>query len=236
MRVSTVKEIRSVHRAMETVVNVARHQPVGVSEIARAIGLDKSTVHRILVTLESAGWVRRNDSGAWSIASVVADLLRSSSVETFIGSMQPRLDAIRDASGETAMLVVIEQGNLSVLAIAESSHALRVGSPVGSTLPARRSSAIRAIAAEFPFDGARFEEMRHIDPDLDVAELEIVRKQGWAVNDGAIVEDVCVIGRVICEVGGDPKGAVIVAGPSSRISGDRIREIGELLVVTLLPG
>lgn len=229
---STVKEIRSVHRAMETVENVARHQPVGVSEIAREIGLDKSTVHRILITLESAGWVRRNVSGAWSIAPVVADLLRSSSTETFVDSMQTRLNAIRDITGETAMLVVIEQGNLSVLAVAESSHALRVGSPAGTSLPARKSSAIRAIAAEVPSDSERFQELCHIDPDLDVDELELVRKEGWAVNNGAIVEDVCVIGRAIRDGGGSPIGAVIVAGPSSRVFADRIREIGELLVKT----
>ena len=53
---SSVKEIRSVRNACALVETVAEHQPLGVSELARLTGIEKSAAHRLAVTLHRAGW------------------------------------------------------------------------------------------------------------------------------------------------------------------------------------
>ena len=56
---SSVKEIQSVRNACRVLEAIARTQPVGVSDLARAVGIDKSAAHRLAITLHAAGWVDR---------------------------------------------------------------------------------------------------------------------------------------------------------------------------------
>ncbi|MGR6998427.1 helix-turn-helix domain-containing protein [Yinghuangia aomiensis] len=65
---SSVKEIQSVKNACLLLEELARRQPVGVSDLARSIGMDKSAVHRLAVTLGSTGWLRRTADGRWYFA------------------------------------------------------------------------------------------------------------------------------------------------------------------------
>jgi DNA-binding IclR family transcriptional regulator len=54
-----------------------------------------------------------------------------------------------------------------------------------------------------------------------------VRKQGYAVNDREIVPDVRVVGAPVLSEDGYPLGALIVCGPTSRISTMRMRQLGK---------
>lgn len=103
---SSVKEVQSVSNACVVVEAVAEHQPVGVSDLARVTGIDKSAVHRLAVTLHSAGWLERSDDGRWSVAPALGVALRRSAVDALVASARPFLVEGRDRSGETAMLVL----------------------------------------------------------------------------------------------------------------------------------
>src|SRR5262245_5388931 len=67
--VSSVKEIRSVRNACALVEAVAERQPLGVSDLARLTGIEKSAAHRLAVTLHSAGWLDPTGDGRWQIAA-----------------------------------------------------------------------------------------------------------------------------------------------------------------------
>ena len=53
-----VKQLRSGSRVLAVLEAVAFQQPVGLSELVRALGLEKSGVHRALTTLATEGWIR----------------------------------------------------------------------------------------------------------------------------------------------------------------------------------
>ncbi|MGY4708793.1 IclR family transcriptional regulator [Mycolicibacterium sp. CBM1] len=64
--------MRNVLTALEVLEGVARLQPVGLSALARALGIPKTTVQRCLVTLAEAGWVHivpDRDGTKWEVAS-----------------------------------------------------------------------------------------------------------------------------------------------------------------------
>ena len=53
-----VKRIQSAARVLTALEGIARHQPIGVSALARLLGDDKSAVQRAIMTLADRGWIR----------------------------------------------------------------------------------------------------------------------------------------------------------------------------------
>jgi len=226
--VSSVKEIQSVHNACALVEALAERQPLGVSELARLTGIEKSAAHRIAVTLNRAGWIDATGDGRWQIAPALGRLARGAATAALTAAMRPRMETLRDQTGETVMLVAIEHARLMVHEVVESRHALRITAPVGSELPLLRSSAARAIAAHLPSEELAALRRSHPAFDSDQA-LANVRRRGWAVNDREIVADARVVGAPILAPDGHPLAALIVCGPASRITPARMKHYGGLV-------
>jgi IclR family acetate operon transcriptional repressor len=226
--VSSVKEIRSVRNACALVETVAERQPLGVSELARLTGVEKSAAHRLAVTLHRAGWLDQTSDGRWQIAAALGRLARPAATAALAATMRPRMEALRDDTGETVMLVAIDQARLIVHEVVESRHALRISAPVGSELPLLRSSAARAIAAHLPREELAALRRAHPTFDSDPA-LAAVRRRGWAANDREIVADARVVGAAILARDGYPLAALIVCGPTSRVTLARMKRYGELV-------
>lgn len=228
---STVKEIQSVHNACRLLELLAERQPLGVSELARVSGFDKSAAHRLAVTLHKARWLDRTPDGRWRIAPALARLARRASTASLVATWRPRMEILRDETGETVMLVVLEDARLRVREVVESRHALRIGAPAGAELPLLHSSAARAIASHLPPD--ELATLRRAHPSFDDdALIARVRRRGYAVNDREIIAEARVVGAPILSEDGNPLAALIVSGPTSRITKNRIAEIGRALVRT----
>jgi IclR family acetate operon transcriptional repressor len=227
---TSVKEIKSVRNACALLEAVAEHQPVGVSDLARIIRIDKSAAHRLAVTLHAAGWLDKTADGRWRVAPDLSLLARRAGGRSLVTTMRPVLEQLRDDTGETVILVSIEHDRLLVLDAAESRHALRI-SPPGPHLPLRHSSAARAVAAYLPAE--ELAALREIDSSLDERTLSEVRHRGWAMNDREIVSDTRVVGAAVRGADGLPLAAVIIAAPTSRVGLDDMRRIGEHLATTI---
>lgn len=225
---SSVKQIRSVRNACTLLEAIAERQPLGVSELARATGVEKSAAHRLAVTLHQAGWLDRTADGRWRIAPGFGRLARHAAGASLVADLRPVMERLRDETGETVMLVAIEEARLRVRAVVESRHALRVAAPAGAELPLLHSSAARAIAAHLPPD--ELAALRRIHPGLDDdATLARVRRAGWAINDREIVPDARVVGAPIRTRDGYPIAALILSGPTSRISTARMKSLARLV-------
>lgn len=224
---SSVKENRSVRNACSLIEAIAAAQPIGVSDLARRTGIDKSAAHRLAVTLQRAGWLDQTAEGRWRIAPALAALVTRATSDSLVEVVRPTLEELRDETGETVMLVVIERGKLLVLDVVDSPHALRITAPVGSELPVRDSSAARAIAAHLP--PPELEKLRRLDPGLDDRTLAHTRRRGWAINDRKITPDTRVVGAALLSSDGYPVGALIACAPATRVDVDAMRTIGSLV-------
>ena len=221
----SVKENQSVRNACVLMETIARGQPVGVSDLARRTGINKSAAHRLVVSLRSAGWLQQSDDGRWRIAPALSTLLAAASTDSLVALARSGLEQVRNSTGETAMLVAIDRDKLIVLDVADSPHALRITAPVGSHLPLRNSSALRAIAAHATSDEVA--EFRRMDPHLDAETLASIRRRGWALNDREITPDARVVGAAVRSASGRPLAAVIACAPTTRVSLDDMQAIGE---------
>ncbi len=224
---ATVKEVRAVRNACTLLETMARSQPVGVSELARTTGIDKSAVHRLAVTLHAAGWLDRAAGGRWQISAGLPGLVQDSAVATLVASARPLLDRARDETGETAMLVVPEPHRLRIVAVAESGQNLRVTATEGVEMPAPRSAALRAIAAHL--SPAELDGWRGIDPELTDAALAEVRSRGWSVNDAELTPDARGVAAALNRPDGTALAALVLCGPSTRFRSEDADAYGRLV-------
>ena len=224
---SSVKEIQSVRNACRVFETVSLMQPIGVSDLARSIGIDKSAAHRLAVTLHSAGWLERTEDGRWTVSPTMLATIRASATTTLATDVRHLVEAARDQSGETAMLVVLEGNRLMIVDAAESPQTLRVSVTVGTELLARTSSALRAIAAHLPAD--ELGPWRLIDSDLTDASLAEIRQRGWAQNDGEGYDGTRAVGAALLRADGVPIAALVICAPSTRFQPERAREHGALV-------
>ena len=138
------------------------------------------------------------------------------------------MEALRDRTGETVLLVALDHAQVVVQEVVESGHALRVSAPVGSDTPLARGTALRAIAAHLPPE--ELAALRQAHPGLDTdPNLAAVRRCGWTTNDGETVEGARVVAAPILAIDGYPLAALLLCGPNSRITTTRTKEYGELV-------
>ena len=141
-----VKTVASVRNALTILEALALAQPVGVSALARQVGIDKAAVQRALLTLGDAGWTRQSDTGEWVITSKALQVgthytagLRDVS--------RPHLAELQRTTGETAVLFVREHASVVAVDAVESSQPLRMTVPLGMVVPLQQRSALDAFLA-----------------------------------------------------------------------------------------
>ncbi len=184
----------TVLKALAVLESLARsREERGVTELAAALGLTKANCHRLLRTLTSAGYVVQDDETKryrlslrmWEMG--VGALDRLELTET----MHPHLRALADAADESVQLAVMDGASIVYVDKADSRHALRATTQVGSRVPAYCVSTGKALLAftDHGLDRLAF-PLRAFTPATITArtrmerELEAIRRMGYAVNRG----------------------------------------------------
>jgi IclR family acetate operon transcriptional repressor len=210
---------------------VVRHQPIGVSALARELGADRSAVQRDLMTLADAGWIQTvpGARGQFELTLHILSLARPPhSSHDLRQVLRPLLERMHAATGETVYLTLPHQNGFMVVDALESKHVLRIVPPVGISVPMDGSATARAFLPYLPpeeqaiiLGGAPSHAMQ--------SDFAQTRKRGYAVNDGDIVPGSVAIAAPVLEPSGRPVGAIVVVGLSDRIVPELWPEIGAKL-------
>lgn len=233
---------KSVLAALKVLEEIAAHQPIGVSDMARLMGLSKTTAHRALTTLAQAGWIEAGGDrrGAWSL-SVKALSIGGRAIDTQRGLRSvavPVMEDLRRSTEETIHLLVREGTHVVLIERLDGIKAVRVFNPVGGRASIFRTSAGKAMLAAL--SPAELEpwiailrgraEIGAQDPASFVAELETVRRRGFALNLGSNQPDVHAVAAAVVGPGGAPAAAVTVSAPPERLTEAVCERIGPLVV------
>jgi IclR family acetate operon transcriptional repressor len=146
---------RAVERALALLSEVCTRSDVTLTEAARHTGLPASTALRLLRTLESAGFVTRDDGGTFRAGPRMIQL-----GATAIGSdelarlARPALDRIGTATRESAYLSIRGIDDTAVyIAQVEGTHAVRHRSWIGRAVPMDGLAVGRVLRGEIPEEG-----------------------------------------------------------------------------------
>lgn len=227
----------SVVSAFRVLEAVAEEQPVGLSELARKVGLPKSTVQRVLLTLQEVGWLRPTETTPtrWQLTyRVVAVVGRAGGGESLRDIALPVMNELQLATTETIHLTAPDGDSLVLVERLDTSHRLRAFLPLGERIALHASATGLAYLSACgpgylddylsrPLPAQTPDTLT--DPDRIRAVVNEVRERGYSKNIGGLSLGISSLGAPI--VG--PSGAVAalsVSGPSSRITEDRFEELG----------
>jgi IclR family transcriptional regulator, KDG regulon repressor len=206
---------------------------LGVTEIARRVGIEKSRVHRFLVALKRKGFVVANPrTRRYSLGYRAFALSKGITQILDLGHQAaPYLQELRDDIGETIGLVVRVGPQRVVVAQAESRQEIRQTFPLFEPLPLHRGAAGKALLAFLSADDheSAIESAIASGPPLspqqvDVLrqELDRVRQQGWAQSLGERIANSRSIAAPVWTWRGDVV-ALVCSAPRERFTEDAAR-------------
>ncbi len=217
----------TIEKAVEVLFHLhGQGAPQGVTEIGRALGLPKSTAHRLVTALKRRGLVERDDRGHYRPGMALVALgLGVLEHEPVVVAAEPVLEQAALAAGETVFLAGARQGRLLVLDKREGSGFLRAAPRVGSEIPVHATAIGKVYLAWAPDlvePGKLVGYTRHTTTERAALERELVRvrQQGWAENHEEWIAGLAGVSAPV-RLRGRLAAAVAIAGPTSRISRKR---------------
>ncbi|MEJ2352496.1 MAG: IclR family transcriptional regulator [Anaerolineales bacterium] len=229
--------IQSVERAIMILEQLADcGGSASLSDLARSLGLSRSTVHGLLATMRQRGFVTQDSNGHYALGIKLFELgtLAVSRLDLRVIA-GPILQRLVDEFNETVHLVVGDGLDVVYIDKRESPQSMRIVSQVGRRLPAYCTSVGKAMLAFLPEEeldelltGVEMQPWTHntiTEKEQLKAHLREVRRRGYALDNEEIFEGLRCVGAPIRDHLKQVVAAVSVAGPSVRLGPDRISEI-----------
>lgn len=231
-------KVNSVDRALVILEYLGTQtKEIGVRELGQAIGLSKSSVHRILQTLRARGFVKWNpDNARYSLGmrafEVGCGILRSMEAHTVA---KPHLEQLVNALGETAFLGVLDDTELVYIDKIDGRRSVRMYADIGARRPLHCTGIGKALLAHLERPEidrilaakplTRYTKNTIVDPDVLRQELEKIRRQGYAEDSEEIEEGLYCAGAPLFNYSGRPVAAISVSVPkigAQNVQRDRI--------------
>ena len=229
---------------------LAEHGESGLMEISEHLGLNKSTTHRIVSSLQYMGYVRQSrESGRYELTFRIVDL--SSQVMNrmdIIGIVRPFLRKLMEQTGETVHFVKREGAEIVYIDKVEAyQNSIRMVSHIGSRMPFYRSAVGKAMAANMTEQEVRdlweASEIIRVTPSTIVDYEEFcralghVRENGYALDNEENETGVRCIGAslMISSDASEKPGteyAFSISVPISRMDEERVRELSGYVLAT----
>ncbi len=232
--------LQSVTIALDLLDALAVTPELNLSELARRVGVAKSTAHRTCSVLVARGLLDRTASGGYRLGLRFVEYGHLASARSVVRDRGlAQLVELRNALGETVQIGVPSGADVVYVERVEGMRALRYSTENSRRSPLHRSSAGKVLAAFNPeLLEARLRAglpastgYTIVVPELFVAELQRVRQRGYARS---VDETELGMSSLAVPVWARPGGAVVAAismvGPTARVVGEH--EVGHVATMT----
>jgi DNA-binding IclR family transcriptional regulator len=188
--------VQSVNRAVKILTTLAEHPyPMGVKELAEQLHISSTAVHRMLGTLAAVGWVEQNARtsryrvGTRLMGVGAAALITNPIVQNGMAF----LERISEATGYDSFLSTLVGGRVVYLGRVHGKAGPELDFAAGVSMPAHAFADGKVLLAYLPeaerrliYEGGlqRYTDRTIVDPDEMEAELETVRRLGYALDRG----------------------------------------------------
>ncbi len=229
--------VRSVDRAASLLLALGDFQgEAGVTELARRLGLHKSTASRLLATLERRGLVEQDEeTGKYRLGIVVIRLAeRAERTLDLRAIAMPELERLARLTRETTGLGVLDGEMLMTVAQADGPNLVAVGDWTGRTAPLHCLAAGKVLMADL----AEREVLRivrkglvaHTDRTITgleplLEELARIRRRGFATAVGEFEPGLNAVSAPVHDARGAVIAAVDIWGPAFRLTPRRVPEL-----------
>jgi IclR family acetate operon transcriptional repressor len=227
--------VQAVERSLSLLEKVvAAGGEIGLRELGQASGLPVGTTHRLLKALVNQGFVSHNPLtrryGVGPTALAMAAKIGSSRSLTQLA--MPYLEKLVELTGESANLAALDGEGIVYLAHVEAARTVRMFTKVGNRVPLHATGTGKAILASMSAAERRLllagQRLRRFTPNTITdrrkleAELDVIRKRGYAIDAGELEEGVHCIAVPVRDHSAEVTASISVSGPSSRLTLSRI--------------
>jgi len=162
---------------------------MSLSDISRAVDLHKSTVHRLLASLQAKGFVRKHPQSdryflGWSVLELISGIYQSDELSSVV---LPEMTHLRDAMGETVLLYVRSGYERIRIQAVETNEPIRRSLDIGNTYPLYLGAAGKVLLAysdpevlQVVMQDAAFPD--HLTEASLMKQLEEIRQAGYAIS------------------------------------------------------
>jgi len=223
--------VQSVERALAILEVLAeKGYPMSLTEIRDEVGLNISTVHRLLSTLMAHDFVQQEPSSNHYKLGLKTFRIGNAALYQFDirAIARPHLRKLVEHCNETANLVVWDQGEVVYVDQVESTNIMKMIARIGGRGPAHSTAAGKILLSSFPPDELkqilsrlnlrRLTSKTIVEPDELLEELKKVRERGYALDLGGTEDHVICVAAPIRDYEGKTVAAISVSGPSVRIT------------------
>ena len=224
----------SIIKAFSILETLCAGGEMGVAEISRSLNINKSTVYRIVSTLENIGYVTQKSYKGKYLPSLKMLTIGSqmAGITNLTKVIHPLLEKLSKKFRETANLAVLEEGRVVYIDKVESSETLRMDFAIGKRAPAHPTALGKVLLAYLPSESdleeiiarglKRYTKKTITDPVVLKKELEKVRNEGFAVDDEELNLGIRCIGAPVLNHQNIIVAAISIAGPSVRLTRKRL--------------
>jgi DNA-binding IclR family transcriptional regulator len=228
--------LKAITRALDVLECFSDARPyLSLKEIGHFVELPESSLFRILLTLESRGYLTQNGDGSYCLPAKLLFGKLYDRAERAREIVRPQLQHLASRFDETASLAYLFGDRIQVLDTVETFHEIRMTNKPGRVLPPHCSSMGKVITAfQEPalvsrileiYGPYRRTEKTVVDRQALLAEFEEIRKRGYAVDrEETVLGGVC-IGAAIAIERAPVSLALSLSTPIVRMTPGREQEI-----------
>jgi len=231
--------VQVLQRAMRLLTSFDHDHPeMGVTELAHRLGLHKATVHRILGTLESEGFVQQNpvnEKYRLGFRLVELGLLALEQISLRREALPFMQELLRECQ-ETVDLAVFDSGEMVYLEVLESPQPVKIAAKTGRRLPVHCTASGKAYLAHTSEDEVEAVLARGLephtpnticDPESLRKDLRLTRERGYSISREEFEVGINAVAAPVMDNGQQVVAVVAIAGPAYRLPPDRMAELGE---------
>lgn len=229
--------IQSVQRAAAILRSFTRiDSELSVTTLSEQLGLHKSTISRLLSTLQQEGFVEQNSEngkyrlglGLVTLAGIVLERLNLPQVA------QPYLSSLAEATQETVNIAVLDGRDCMNLGGVASPRPIQYVGRIGRRTPLHCTAAGKVLLAFLPPSKRRgilpavlprYTDYTIVDHQALEQSLERVQEQGYALTHEEHREGLSAIAAPIYDHRGQAVAALVISGPTYRLGPDEIEKL-----------
>lgn len=240
--IDSSKTIRSVERALGVLLCFTVETPaLSMTEISERVGIHKSTVHRLLATLEKNNFVRRDpETGIYRLGFRLLQMANLSLEDVNIRHISlPFMRRLSEEYRENVDLAILANDEVLFIDTFESTQPVKLAVSPGQHLPAYNSASGKAILAMLP-EETTIRIFKKYNPEFDVRvssemktfidDLKIVCAQGYALDCESLEPGVNAVAAPILGINKKPIASLAIAGPAYRLNLDMMHQLGQKLI------
>lgn len=222
--------VQSVDRALQIMEFIGQLGTAGVTDLSVRLGVHKSTVSRILTSLEARGFVEQIADRKYRIGFTVVRLAGTTKATIDLAKQgQDICDALAAQVGETTNLAVLGGGMAINVVEAQGSASVALQTWVGQSSPAHATSSGKVLLSSLTDDEIRtlyaarpprYTDTTITDIDVLLTDLHAVAERGWAIADEELEVGLVAIAAPVRDASGALISALSISGPRYRLDPD----------------